>query len=61
MLDGYLATHAIPGSYDAEEFYNFIAEEVVSMCFYVSQYLSSRCVISFLIWIPSHNLCAHSQ
>ena len=29
-LDGYIAARAIPGSYDADEFYSFIAEEVVS-------------------------------
>ncbi|KAN0073708.1 Homeodomain-like protein [Tylopilus felleus] len=29
-LEGYIAARAIPDSYDAEEFYSFIAEEVVS-------------------------------
>ena len=29
-LDGYIAARAIPGLYDADEFYSFIAEEVVS-------------------------------
>ena len=28
--DGYIATRAIPGSFDSEEFYSFIVEEVVS-------------------------------
>jgi len=26
---GYIAAHAVPGSFDAFEFYNFIAEQVV--------------------------------
>ena len=26
---GYITTHAVPGSFDAFEFYNFIAEQVV--------------------------------
>lgn len=29
-VEGFIAARAIPGSYDAEEFYNFIFEEVVS-------------------------------
>jgi hypothetical protein len=28
---GYVAAHAVPGSFDAFEFYNFIAEQVVSI------------------------------
>lgn len=27
--EGYIAAHAVPGSFDAFEFYNFIAEDVV--------------------------------
>lgn len=30
--DGYIAAHAVPGSFDAFEFYNFIAEDVVYLC-----------------------------
>jgi hypothetical protein len=31
-VDGYIAAHAIPGSFDAMTFYDFIAEEVVHLC-----------------------------
>jgi transposase len=30
--DGYIAAHAVPGSFDAFEFYDFIAEDVVNLC-----------------------------
>ena len=32
--DGYLATRVIEGSYDADEFYSFIAEDVVSIFYF---------------------------
>jgi hypothetical protein len=34
-VDGYIAAHAVPGSFDAifaMTFYDFIAEEVVRLC-----------------------------
>jgi len=36
--EGYIATHVVPGSLDSFEFYNFIAEDVVSFI-----YLSVGC------------------
>ena len=30
-VSGYIAAHAIPGSFNAMSFYDFIAEEVVHM------------------------------
>ena len=30
-MKGYVAAHAVPGSFNAFEFYNFIAEQVVSI------------------------------
>ena len=30
--DGYIAAHAVPGSFDVFEFYDFIVENVVNLC-----------------------------
>ena len=33
-MDGYLATQVIEGSYDADEFYSYIAEDVVGIFYF---------------------------
>jgi hypothetical protein len=31
-VEGYIAARVVEGSYDAEQFYDFVAEEVVGFC-----------------------------
>jgi hypothetical protein len=38
-IGGYIATTVVPGSLNSFEFYNFIAEDVVSLLFVVSHHL----------------------